>query len=111
GPGDPPASLAPGTLPGVTAMGETVPGSGVGSLVLVLNSGSSSVKFAVLAPASGERALAGVAEKVGTPGAELRLRRHPDHVATEQLPGRSYQALLSPTPPPPAPAPPGTARA
>ena len=37
-----------------------------GGLVLVLNSGSSSVKFAVLAPGSGERVLAGMADKVGT---------------------------------------------
>jgi len=77
-------------------MGETVHGSGgSGSLVLVLNSGSSSVKFAVLAPAGGERVLAGMAEKVGTPEAELQIRRFPDHVATEQLPGGSYQAVIA----------------
>jgi acetate kinase len=77
-------------------MGETVHGpGGSGGLVLVLNSGSSSVKFAVLAPASGERALSGMAEKVGTPEAELEIRRYPDHVATEQLAEGSYQAVIS----------------
>ena len=63
--------------------------------MLVLNSGSSSVKFALLAPASGERILAGIAEKVGTPEAELQIRRYPDPVVTEQLPEGSYQAVIS----------------
>jgi acetate kinase len=80
----------------MTGIGESVRGSGdPGGLVLVLNSGSSSVKFAVLAPASGERALAGMAEKVGTTEAELRIRRYPDHVASEQLPEGSYRAVIS----------------
>jgi acetate kinase len=77
-------------------MDETVHSSGdPGGLVLVLNSGSASVKFAVLAPASGERVLAGMAEPVGTPEAELRIRRYPGHVVTEQLPDGSYQAVIS----------------
>ena len=77
-------------------MGETVHSSGdAGDLVLVLNSGSSSVKFALLAPASGERVLEGIAEKVGTPEAELHIRQHLDHVATEQLPEGSYQAVIA----------------
>src|SRR5215472_15747694 len=77
-------------------MGESVHGPGdAGGLVLVLNSGSSSVKFAVLAPASGERVLAGMADKVGTPEAELQVRRYPGHVVTEQLPDGSYQADIS----------------
>ena len=47
----------------MTGIGESAHGSGdPGGLVLVLNSGSSSVKFALLAPASGERVLAGMAE-------------------------------------------------
>jgi acetate kinase len=66
-----------------------------GGLVLVLNSGSSSVKFAVLAPASGERVLAGMAEKVGTPETALRIRRHPDDVVTERLREGSFQAVIS----------------
>ena len=77
-------------------MGENTSGAGhSGGLVLVLNSGSSSVKFALLAPASGERTMAGIAEKVGTPGAELRIQRYPDHVVTEQLPEGHYQAVIS----------------
>src|SRR5215468_1062381 len=80
----------------MTATGESAHGSNdSGGLVLVLNSGSSSVKFAVLAPASGERVLAGIAEKVGTPEAELRIRRYPDHLVTEQLPEGRHQAVIS----------------
>jgi acetate kinase len=66
-----------------------------GGLVLVLNSGSSSVKFAVLAPGSGERVLAGMADKVGTTETELQVRRYPDHVVTEQLPDGGYRAVIS----------------
>ena len=77
-------------------MGESVHGPGdAGGLVLVLNSGSSSVKFAVLAPASGERVLAGMAGQVGTPEAELQVRRYPGRVVTEQLPEGSYEAVIS----------------
>jgi len=80
----------------MTGIGESAHGSGdPGGLVLVLNSGSSSVKFALLAPASGERVLAGMAEKVGTRETELQIRQHPDHVVTEQLPEGSYQAVIS----------------
>jgi acetate kinase len=66
-----------------------------GGLVLVLNSGSSSVKFAALAPASGERALEGMAEKVGTSETELRIRRYPAHVVTERLPQGDHPAVIS----------------
>src|SRR5438034_10184273 len=80
----------------MTTTGESAHGSNdSGRLVLVLNSGSSSVKFAVLAPASGERVLAGMADKVGTPDTELRIRRYPDHVITERLPEGSYRAAIS----------------
>jgi acetate kinase len=61
----------------------------------VLNSGSSSVKFAVLSPISGERVLAGMADKVGTPETELRIQRYPGHAVTEQLPEGSYPAIIS----------------
>ena len=63
--------------------------------VLVLNSGSSSVKFAVLDPESGEQALSGLAEKVGTPEAALQVRHDGANAATEQLPDGSYQAVIS----------------
>jgi acetate kinase len=42
--------------------------------ILVLNSGSSSLKFALVEPDTGERALEGVAERIGTDGAMLRTR-------------------------------------
>jgi acetate kinase len=64
-----------------------------GSLVLVLNSGSSSVKFALLHPGTGERALGGLADKVGTSEAVLRL--DPDGAAEERLPDGSYRAVIS----------------
>ena len=46
-----------------------------GGHVLVVNAGSSSVKLAVLDPASGRRALTGLAERVGTPDASVRIDR------------------------------------
>jgi len=46
-----------------------------GDHVLVVNAGSSSVKLAVLDPASGRRALTGLAERVGTPDASVRIDR------------------------------------
>ncbi len=81
----------------MTAIGESTgpPGVGDSGLVLVLNSGSSSVKFALLAPGSGERVLGGMAEKVGTPEAVLQIQRLPDDAVTEQLPDGSYQAVIS----------------
>ena len=64
-------------------------------MILVLNSGSSSVKFAVLDPDSGERALAGEAGKVGTPEATLRIQRDGHDPATEQLTDGSYHNVIS----------------
>jgi acetate kinase len=64
-------------------------------LVLVLNSGSSSVKFALLHPGTGERALSGLAEKVGTPEAVLHLRREAGDPAAEPLVDASYQAVIA----------------
>ncbi len=43
--------------------------------ILVVNAGSSSVKLAVLDPGSGRRALTGLAERVGTPDASVRIDR------------------------------------
>ncbi len=54
----------------MTALSETG-----GGRVLVVNAGSSSVKLAVLDPASGRRALTGLAERVGTPDASVRIDR------------------------------------
>ena len=50
---------------GVTGTGHEFRGED-DAMVLVLNSGSSSVKFALLHPGSGQRTLSGLAEKVGT---------------------------------------------
>ena len=69
--------------------------AGSGSLVLVLNSGSSSVKFALLTPDTGERVLGGLAEQVGTPEAVLRIRRYPGEATSEPLRDGSYQAVIS----------------
>ena len=68
---------------------------GSGGLVLVLNSGSSSVKFALLNPDTGERALSGLAEEVGTPEAVLWIRRHPGDAVSEPLPDGSYHAVIA----------------
>ena len=69
--------------------------AGSGSLVLVLNSGSSSVKFALLAPDTGERLLGGLAEQIGTPETVLRVRRYPGEATSEPLPDGGYQAVIS----------------
>ena len=81
-----------GSIPG---MAGSEGAAGSGGLVLVLNSGSSSVKFALLTPDTGERVLGGVAEQVGTPEAVLRIRRYPGDAVDEPLPDGSYQAVIS----------------
>ena len=64
-------------------------------LVLVLNSGSSSVKFALLHPGSGERVLGGQAEEVGTPEAVLHVQRGTGDPVTEKLADGGYQAVIT----------------
>ncbi len=81
-----------GSIPG---MAGSEGAAGSGGLVLVLNSGSSSVKFALLTPDTGERVLGGLAEQVGTPEAVLRIRRYPGDAVSEPLPDGSYQAVIS----------------
>jgi acetate kinase len=80
-------------------MGESVgdPGGpgGPRDPVLVLNSGSSSVKFAVLDPETGRRALSGLADEVGTPEAALRIRRDENAATTERLRGADHRAVIS----------------
>ena len=61
----------------MTGTGERASQPGDSGLVLVLNSGSSSVKFALVDPGSGQRVTDGLAERVGTPEAVLRIRRSP----------------------------------
>jgi acetate kinase len=63
--------------------------------VLVLNSGSSSVKFALLRPATGERLMGGIGERLGTPDAVLRIQRFPGRAVEEKLPEGTHQAVLA----------------
>jgi len=69
--------------------------AGSGRLVLVLNSGSSSVKFAVLTPDTGERVLDGLAERIGAPETVLWIRRYPGDAVSEPLPDGSYHAVIA----------------
>src|SRR3989339_1267821 len=63
-------------------------------LALVLNCGSSSVKFAVLAPRSKEMLISGLVEKIGSSG--TRLIYHLDHgKIINSLEGASYDESLN----------------
>lgn len=62
--------------------------------VLVLNAGSSSLKFAVMAPQGGEPALSGLAERLGTAQASIRLDRGGERV-TEALAGGSHREAVA----------------
>lgn len=61
---------------------------------LVLNSGSSSLKFALLNPASGEVRLSGLAERLGAGEATIRLERGGEKVS-RSLGGGSYAEALN----------------
>ena len=65
------------------------------SLVLVLNSGSSSVKFALLRPGSGERLMGGIGERLGTHQALLRVQWFPAEAVEEWLPDGTHRAVLA----------------
>jgi acetate kinase len=75
------------------ALKETKGGSG--RLVLVLNSGSSSVKFALLVSGSGDRLMAGMGERLGTPEAVLRVQWFPAAAIEERLPEGTHQAVVA----------------
>ena len=79
----------------MTGTGELASQPGDSGLVLVLNSGSSSVKFALVDPGSGQRVTDGLAERVGTPEAVLRIRRSADDIVTERLTDSSYRAIIA----------------
>jgi acetate kinase len=66
-----------------------------GGLVLVLNSGSSSVKFALVRTGSGERLMAGMAERLGTPEALLRVQRFPAPAVDERLADGTHRAVVA----------------
>jgi acetate kinase len=71
------------------------PGAGGSGLVLVLNSASASVRFALLEPGSGTRAAEGIAERLGTPGAVLRVSRRPGEDPGEPLADGSHAAAIA----------------
>jgi acetate kinase len=62
--------------------------------VLVFNSGSSSVKFAVVDAGSGDRALSGVAERLGTPEAVMRRRDGEGDDDESELDGDDHAAAV-----------------
>ena len=66
-----------------------------GRLVLVLNSGSSSVKFALVLPQSGERLMEGIGERLGTPEALLRIQWFPAAAVEERIPGGTHRAVVA----------------
>jgi acetate kinase len=66
-----------------------------GPLVLVFNSGSSSVKFALLLAGSGERLMGGIGERLGTPEASLRVQLFPAAATEERLPAGTHQAVMT----------------
>ena len=79
----------------MTGTGERASQPGDSRLVLVLNSGSSSVKFALVDPGSGQRVTDGLAERAGTPEAVLRVRRSSGDIVTERLADGSYRAIIA----------------
>jgi len=74
--------------------GQATAGSS-GSLVLVLNSGSSSVKFALVLPRSGERLMEGIGERLGTPDALLRVQWFPAAAVEERFPGGTHRDVIA----------------
>ena len=66
-----------------------------GGVVLVINSGSSSVKFALITAETGERVWGGLAEKVGTAGAVLHVLHPPGGTEKEALPDGSRSAVIA----------------
>jgi acetate kinase len=61
--------------------------------VLVLNCGSSSAKFAVIDPASGDEPLSGIAQRLGTPEAALDWTLRGER-RSRPLPGADHEAAL-----------------
>jgi acetate kinase len=63
--------------------------------VLVFNAGSSSLKFALLLPGSGERLMGGIGERLGTPEASLRVQWFPAAATEERVPAGTHRAVTS----------------
>ena len=66
-----------------------------GSLVLVFNAGSSSLKFALMRPGSGERLMGGIGERLGTPEASLRVQWFPAAATEERVPAGTHRAVTT----------------
>jgi acetate kinase len=67
----------------------------VGGQVVVINAGSSSVKFAVLDPTSGTRCLSGIAERLGEAGATLTVSREGAPKRTSKLSEATHAHAVS----------------
>jgi len=67
----------------------------VGRLVLVFNAGSSSLKFALLLPGSGERLMGGIGERLGTPEASLRVQWFPAAATEERVPAGTHRTVTT----------------
>jgi acetate kinase len=80
-------------------------------LVLVLNSGSATLKFALIDPGSGRRVFGGQAEQVGTPEAVLHVQREGGEPVAEPITEGSYQAIIDRVLASLPPSPPGLAGA
>ncbi|MDO5696395.1 MAG: acetate kinase [Dermatophilus congolensis] len=65
------------------------------SAVLVLNCGSSSVKFALIEPESGNRDFTGLAERVGTSEASVRFDIEGERTVIENLADPSHRGVIS----------------
>jgi acetate kinase len=63
--------------------------------VLVLNAGSSSLKFALVDPDSGSRAISGIAERLGTDAASMTVKRDVGEPETRTLAEGSHDAAVA----------------
>jgi acetate kinase len=63
--------------------------------VLVLNSGSSSVKFALIDPEQGQRLMEGDCERLATPEAALRVQRGQASATDHPMPGCSHHDVVA----------------
>jgi acetate kinase len=82
-------------MPTTGASPDKVTAGSSGGLVLALNSGSSSVKFALMIPANGERRMEGIGERLGTPEAMLRVQWFPAVAVEERLPGGTHRDVIA----------------
>lgn len=63
------------------------------SLVLTLNCGSSSIKFAVVKPETGENVFSGIIQNIASPDASIKHSKGKD-IQTQALPNIQYHAAL-----------------